>query len=365
MSKNRNSDRVGAANEPRSDGRLYWRTSVSCMESAAFRVYDDVAPGEVAERPIAPVLKTGVGATRPRVRIPASPLFPSRPFGEEVQWLSFFRRDALDALTVLRFLFGAVVLGALMAGKVVALCVIAALGALALGVSVALRFQAPLAQGELRSSGSRLLAHSRDREDYRLFVGVPPANPTDWAEVTRIDDSSVTFRNSPALDLSVVSAFFVAYPGGALADWQRTNGLALPDWVTFPNESGPPDHDRLVVADLKQGRSLVRVDFGKSTSKPKSPHHYSTILTNVSGRRVRVLKFAGYTKDKNGFSLNTITSRFFTAEDFKEWYGQAGEWIGPGQSLTDPNNYGSPPCLWAYYCMAEDGEAFLTGGVIK
>lgn len=31
--------------------------------------------GEVAERPNAPVLKTGDGVTRPRVRIPASPLF--------------------------------------------------------------------------------------------------------------------------------------------------------------------------------------------------------------------------------------------------------------------------------------------------
>src|SRR5262245_54440026 len=33
--------------------------------------------GEVPERPIGPVSKTGVGATRPRVRIPPSPLFSS------------------------------------------------------------------------------------------------------------------------------------------------------------------------------------------------------------------------------------------------------------------------------------------------
>ena len=37
-----------------------------------------IAAGEVAERPIAPVLKTGVPVREPRVRIPASPLHPAR-----------------------------------------------------------------------------------------------------------------------------------------------------------------------------------------------------------------------------------------------------------------------------------------------
>ncbi len=213
--------------------------------------------------------------------------------------------------------------------------------------------------------GQRLLAHSRDRDDYRLFVGLPPANPTAWAEVARIDDSSVSLRDSRVLDLSEVTAYFVAYPSGALADYQSPNELPVPEWVRFPDDSAPPDRDRLAATDLKEGESLVRVAFGKSTSEPSSRDHYSTTLSNLSGKRVRVLKFAGYTKSGNGFSLNTITSRFFTAEDFKEWYGQKGEWIEPGQSVTDPNNYGSPPVLWAYYCEAEGGKKFLTGGIIE
>jgi hypothetical protein len=184
-------------------------------------------------------------------------------------------------------------------------------------------------------------------------------------EVARIDDSSVSLRDSQLLDLSEVTAYFVAYPSGALADYRCPNELPVPEWVRFPDDSGPPDRDRLTATDLKEGESHVRVEFGTSTSEPRSRHHYSTTLTNVSGKRVRVLKFAGYTKAGNAFFLNTITSRFFTAEDFKEWYGQKGEWIEPGQSVSDPNNYGSPPVLWAYYCEAEDGRKFLTGGIIE
>jgi hypothetical protein len=250
-------------------------------------------------------------------------------------------------------------------GKVVALCAVGGLALVGIIVAVLLRSRVPRAERTPSTLGQRLLAHSRDRDDYRLFVGVPPANPTAWVEVTRIDESSVTLRDAQVLGLAAVKAYFVAYPSGALIDYRCPNQLPVPGWVRFPDHSGPPDRDLLTAADLEEGQSLVRVEFGTSTSEPGSRHHYSTTLTNVSGKRVRVLKFAGYMKAGKGYSLSTITSRFFTAEDFKEWYGQKRDWIEPGQSVTDPNNYGSPPVLWAYYCEAEGGKSFLTGGIIE
>ena len=33
--------------------------------------------------------------------------------------------------------------------------------------------------------------------------------------------------------------------------------------------------------------------------------------------------------------------------------------------MTDPNNYGSPPVMWAYYCEVEGGKKLLTGGIIE
>jgi len=246
-----------------------------------------------------------------------------------------------------------------------ALCAVGGLALVGIIVAVVLRSRVPPAERTPSTLGQRLLAHSRDRDDYRLLVGVPPANPTAWVEVTRIDESSVTLRDGQVLRLGAVTAYFVAYPSGALVDYQCPNELPLPGWLKFPDQVGPADQDLLTAADLERGQSLVRVEFGASTSEPGSRHHYSTKLTNVSGKRVRVLKFGGYTKAGKGYSLNTITSRFFTAEDFKEWYGQKRDWIEPGQSVTDPNNYGSPPGLWAYYCEAEDGKKFLTGGIIE
>jgi hypothetical protein len=230
-------------------------------------------------------------------------------------------------------------------GKLVTLGIIGGAALTGVIVAIMLRSRGTFPPGAPDTLGRRLLAHARDRSDYRLFVGVPSADPTAWAEVTRIEGNSVALRDSRVLSLSEVTAYFVAYPSGALVDYRFPNEIPLPAWVTFPEKAAVPDRDELTAADLKEGQSLVGVRFGKSTSEPGSRNHYSTTLTNVSGKRVRVLKFGGYTNVGKSFALNTISRQFFTAEDFKEWYGQRGDWMEPGQSVTDPNNYGSPPFL--------------------
>jgi hypothetical protein len=245
--------------------------------------------------------------------------------------------------------------------KVIAAFVVVGLALLGIVIVVMIRPREAAAD----TPGQRLLAHSRDRNDYRMLVGVPAANPTAWAEVSRVSESSVTLRDSRAVKLSEVTAYLVAYPSGTLVDRRGPDALPMPAWASGLKAAEVTEQDELTPADLKEGQSLVRIAFGRSTAKPDSRDHYSTTLTNVSDRRVRVLKFAGYSRSGSAFVLNTVSGRFFTAADFKEWYGQAADWIAPGQAVTDPNNYGSPPVLWAYYCEAEGGRSFLTGGVIE
>ena len=244
-------------------------------------------------------------------------------------------------------------------GKVIAASVVVGLALLGVVIVVIIRSRGPVPD----TPGQRLLAHSRDRNDYRMFVGVPAANPTAWAEVSRVDESSVTLRGSQRVKLANVTAYLVAYPNGALVDRRGPDTLVTPSWAGGLKPAEVIEQDELTPADLKEGQSFVRVEFGPSTAQPDSRDHYSTTLTNVSDRPVRVLRFAGYSRSGNAFVLNTVSGGFFTAADFKEWYGQAGGWIVPGQAVTDPNNYGSPPVLWAYYCEVQGGRNFLTGGL--
>jgi len=239
------------------------------------------------------------------------------------------------------------------AGLVIATLVIA-------GIIVLRRRRVPR-----RPAGERLLAHARDRSDYRMHVGIPPAAPTGWIEVVAIDESRVQCSRARTIPLSEVTAFFVTYPRGTLVEYHCPRAVPVPDWVHVEEPLGPPDQDRLIPDDLEEGHALVRVEFGKSTREPSSRRHYSTTLTNISGERIRVLKFGGYTKHGGEFFLHTITNRFFSAMTFMEWYGQKNDWLEPGESVVDPNNYGDPPVLWAYYCETQSGRQFVAGGIIE
>jgi len=209
----------------------------------------------------------------------------------------------------------------------------------------------------------RVLAAERD--DYVLVVGVPLSAPTEWATVRKIDNDSVTIDGRGTLPLSGVKAFIVAYPNGQLVDC-CAGGLALPEGFSGLSPAGDADDDTLELADLRLGERYIQVTFGRSASRPDDRNCYSTTLTNISNERIRVNRFAGYGKTTRGWKLSTVTNKFYSAEEFREWYGlRTGEWILPGESATDPNNYGTPPVLWAYYCESESGDQFVAGSVLQ
>jgi len=211
--------------------------------------------------------------------------------------------------------------------------------------------------------GGRLLQHSRDRTDYLMYVGMPREAPASWVGVAAIDDSGVTLDDGRRLKLGEVTAYFVAYPSKNLVDYESPTGLSVPAWVNGLRPDPVGDSSNLTLDDLNEGNALIRVTYGKSTAHPSSPIYYSTTLTNFSNKRVRVLKFGGYFPQGRTFVMRNAAGRFYTTDEFMEWYGQKGRWIEPGQSVTDPNNYGSRPMLWAYYVEVEGGQRCWAGEV--
>jgi hypothetical protein len=174
--------------------------------------------------------------------------------------------------------------------------------------------------------------------------------------------SAVTVEGHGDIPLAEVRAFAVAYPNGQLVDCEMA-GLPEPAGLAGFGPEGGKDIDVLQPSDLEEGMKYVRVSYGPSELRPRDRGHYSTTLTNVSDQRARVLRFAGYVRTPLGWVLHTVTGGFFSADEFREWYGLGErEWIGPGESACDANNYGGPPVLWAYYCQAEDGSEFVAGG---
>ncbi len=210
----------------------------------------------------------------------------------------------------------------------------------------------------------RLRTLAAERGDYTILVGVPLSSPTEWAAVTKVDDDSLSVDGHGTLSLSDVRAFIVAYPNGQLVDYNGS-GLPLPEGITGLSPSGDTDRDILQLADLRAGGQYIQIKYGRSTSRPNDHNHYSTTLTNISNEKIKINRFAGYTKTSRGWKLTTVTNKFYSAQEFQEWYGLGSDqWILPGQLASDANNYGSPPVLWAYYCESESGKQFIAGAVL-
>jgi hypothetical protein len=215
------------------------------------------------------------------------------------------------------------------------------------------------------SPGGRLTVLADQRLDYQILIGVPPERPTSWAVASRVAAGTVTMEGRGVVPLAAVTAFVVAYPNGQVVDCELA-GLRGPAGMTGLSPGRNRDNDLLLPADLDEGKEHVAVKHGKSGRRPGTRGHYSTTLTNLSGRRIRVLRFAGYARTAQGWRLHTVTGAMYSAREFREWYGLGQkEWLGPGESATDPNNYGGPPMLWAYYCLAEDGTEFVAGGLLE
>lgn len=213
--------------------------------------------------------------------------------------------------------------------------------------------------------GQRLALLASQRSDYQILVGTPPREPVCWSVASRVANDAVTVVGYGDIPLSQVTAFIVTYSNGQAVDCELAD-LPMPVGVTGLSPGRKRHEEVLRSDDLEEGRKYVKVKYGPSQLRPKDRSHYSTTLTNISHQRIRVLRFAGYARSLESWRLNTVTGTFYSAREFLKWYGLGqDEWIQPGSSATDPNNYGSPPVLWAYYCQAEDGKEFIAGEILE
>lgn len=126
------------------------------------------------------------------------------------------------------------------------------------------------------------------------------------------------------------------------------------------NALNPPDAFWTDAELLSAGARHVTVTHGECVIKD-GKKCYSTSLTNISNQRVRVRAFGGFGKVQDTYALANYTKEWFTAQNFAEWYGVAGDgWIRPGETVADNSNWGgSDDGFWAYWCETEDQKRFM------
>ncbi len=211
-------------------------------------------------------------------------------------------------------------------------------------------------------AGWRLHSHADQRGDYLMYIGTPPGNPIRWSRIRQLTNENAVTEDGSTVPLSAVVAFLVAYPNGQLLEIEGAERLPLPRGIRGLEPKPVQRADRLRMGDLESGEAFARVHHTPTTQLPKRPGYYATTLSNVGIDRVRILKFAGYRKHGEFW----VAANFYSDEEFRTWYGMGNQiWLPPGQQVVDPNNWGDPPVLWAYFGETGSGKSFIAGAVLN
>ena len=197
------------------------------------------------------------------------------------------------------------------------------------------------------------------RNDYRIFVGIPLVQPRSWDQVLALKMDTLTGMDLRAYPIKDIRSWVVAYSGtGEIVDAESLFA-PLPAGVNSI-KSETLSLPKFTSADLDRGRALIKIQFGRSPTHSSNPAYYSTSLTNISSHKIRCHSFGGYRRTKDGFKLSTVTGKLFSASQFEAWYGvQRGGWIEPGETVCDPSNYGRG--LWVYNCQTDQSTRFHVG----
>lgn len=158
-----------------------------------------------------------------------------------------------------------------------------------------------------------------------------------------------------------IHAWVVAYASGEIVDTSKPTPLPrqLPEGTFFIETRASTQVNALpTLGELVIGANWLRIEH----TKPKR-EHYTTSVTNIGATPVRVLRFGAFGLLDGVFVLRTVTGDLFTAAQFAEWYG-ASEWIAPGETVSDPNNYGWG-CHWVYQAETATGIRFWSGSKVE
>jgi hypothetical protein len=142
------------------------------------------------------------------------------------------------------------------------------------------------------------------------------------------------------------------------------SGELIQSWlpkVDITQVSGELIFATLDLDAIEAGKKLLEVRH-HINFKDRGRSFYSTTLSNRSNESIRIDRFASYSNSGKVYLLHTRTGGFYSAQQFREWYGMGLETaISPGQTVTDPINHSPIGCYWAYFGTTESGKQIVGG----
>lgn len=215
----------------------------------------------------------------------------------------------------------------------------------------------------VNSAPSRLLTYLQQNLNYRCFIGYPLANPRLWIQIINFSKNKL-FSEQEEFNIKDVHSFIITYPSGEILDSELVFE-PLPQGTYYIKYEEKRKSEILIPEHLDVGNKILKISHKKEIHERRKGY-YSTTLINLSQHKVKVTKFSAYSYYKGMYVLSTITGGYFNEQQFNEWYNiDRDGWIKSGQTVKDPNNYGSENTYWVYFFINEIGQKFVAGGLFE
>ncbi|EEF59157.1 hypothetical protein Cflav_PD1649 [Pedosphaera parvula Ellin514] len=193
-----------------------------------------------------------------------------------------------------------------------------------------------------------------------VYVGMPLKSPRIWMKAASYNRHTLYLEDNTPVSAKEVHSYLVVYPNKEVLN--GVNLFApLPAGITFLEPAaGSKESLMLDSAEMKFGRIVIQVQHKNFRRDAEGKMIYSTKIKNISQGRIRITCFAGFRPAGNKYVLNTVTGKFFSADQFIAWYDAPKDgWIAAGQEVADDNNYGGGSGLWAFFGETETRETFI------
>ncbi|QNK68633.1 hypothetical protein [Variovorax sp. PAMC26660] len=209
----------------------------------------------------------------------------------------------------------------------------------------------------------------------RIFVPNMSGATPRWVQVAEVNDGQVKLLAPPTQRYAVsglitdVKCFYVCDPRGQLlhTEWvNKSDWHSLPPDILKQLQSKLAADTSLTLNQLERGKQFIEISYGASDQRADGRYYcYSTSIKNISPHKIQITRFGGYIPQDAAWQLSSVTGDFYTADQFKDWYGQKVEYLLPGETVCDALNWGNPPVLWAYHGITNTGESFVAGKVLE
>lgn len=194
--------------------------------------------------------------------------------------------------------------------------------------------------------------------NYSIYIS--DTSKPNWKRIIDKDDAYF-ITDKGKVKKTKIKRYCVVYPSGEILNISH-NLLNIPQNAYWIDDNDIQDFKELSESEVILNSQDVLIQIKES----KNPQmvYFTTEITNNMNCKLFPIAFGGYIKKDGVYVLDNVINTAYSDVQFINWYNCRNEYLTPGETVSDPNNYGGDDSYWIYIFKTENGDIIKVGKYI-